>query len=119
LNEQYRSGVADAAPAATPHAVVDGAQQSLGAALGIASALGDRGQQLADAVQNAFISGMAEAFAASAGLLVLAALLFGVLVPNTEHRTAEGNADPEQDEPPVENDEGRSARHPAKAAGPR
>ena len=118
LNEQYRSGVADAAPAATPHAVVEGAQQSLGAALGIASALGDRGQQLADAARNAFISGMAEAFAASAGLLVLAALLFGFLIPKTEERTTEGNADPEQDEPPVETDEGRSARSPGQGCCP-
>ncbi len=105
LNEQYRSGVADAAPAAAPDAVVQGAQQSLGAALGIASTLGDRGQQLADGARDAFTSGMVDAFSAAAGLLVLAALLFGFLIPGDKERITDNGVKPEKDEPPVETDE--------------
>ena len=119
LNEQYRSGVADAAPAAAPDAVVQGAQQSLGAALGIASALGDRGQQLADGARAAFTSGMVDAFSAAAALLVLAAVLFAFLIPGEQEQITDGKVKPEQNEPPLEADVARQAEHPPAAAVPR
>ena len=58
LNQQYRSGVTEAAPAAAPDGIVDGARESLAAALGIASHLGDAGLSLATGARLAFVDGM-------------------------------------------------------------
>jgi EmrB/QacA subfamily drug resistance transporter len=89
LNEQYRSALADRAPAAAPESVVERAQQSLGAALGMAAHLGDGGRELAAAAREAFTGGAADAFYLSTGLLCGAALLLGFLIP--------GRSQPERD----------------------
>ena len=88
LNDQYRSGVAEAAPSSAPAGLVDAAQQSLGAALGIASKLGDRGSALADGARISFVDGLANAFLVSAGALVLCAVIFAVTSPAA--RTTDG-----------------------------
>jgi|tagenome__1003787_1003787.scaffolds.fasta_scaffold20916899_1 EmrB/QacA subfamily drug resistance transporter len=81
LNEQYRSGITENAPVGAPDALIDGAQQSLGAALSIASGAGGRGQELADVARDAFIGGMADAFYLAGGLLIIAAIVLAVLIP--------------------------------------
>ena len=81
LNEQYRSGLADRAPAGAAASVVEGAQQSLVAALGMAPHPRFRGRDLADAAREAFTSGAADAFSLATGLLCLTALLLGLLIP--------------------------------------
>jgi EmrB/QacA subfamily drug resistance transporter len=90
LNEQYRSGLAERAPAAAPDSVVERAQQSLGAALHAASQLGDDGKGLADAARAAFTGGASDAFYVAAGMLCLAALVLGFLIP--------GGSEPESEE---------------------
>src|SRR4051812_7237077 len=84
LNEQYRAGVADAAPASAPPAVVDTAQQSLSAALGLAGHLGERAGGLADGARSAFVDGMSNAFVLSAGLLLICGIVFAALIPKRE-----------------------------------
>ena len=91
LNDQYRAGVAEAAPASAPDGLVDTAQESLGAALGIAARLGERGDALAVGARGAFVDGLAYAFLASAGALVLCAIVFALVLPRRKA----------QDEPPV------------------
>jgi EmrB/QacA subfamily drug resistance transporter len=97
LNEHYRSALADHAPAAAPGALVERAQESLGAALSVATRLGERGDGLAEAARHAFTGGAAEALYASSALLCLTALLLGVLIP------AKPRVDSEEtdQEPPV------------------
>ncbi len=101
LNERYRSGLLDRAPAAAPAPVVERAQESLGAALGMASRLGDTGQGLGDAAREAFMGGAADAFYLATALLSVAALLLGLLIPGGSQ--AEPTA-ADQDElvPPVD-----------------
>src|SRR3954471_10381997 len=84
LNEQYRAGVADAAPASAPPELVDTAQQSLSAALGLASHLGERAGGLADGARSAFVDGMSNAFVLSAGLLLICAVVFAALIPGRQ-----------------------------------
>ena len=81
LNQQYRSGVTDAAPADAPPGLVDAARESLAAALGIAAHLGDAGSALAAGARLAFVDGMGLALASSAGLLFAAAAVLLVAVP--------------------------------------
>jgi hypothetical protein len=64
-----------------PDALVGGAQKPLGSALHLASELGAPGQWLAAVARHVFMSGATDAFYVSGGLLVLAALLLGVLIP--------------------------------------
>ena len=101
LNEQYRSGLADRAPATAPDTVVERAQQSLGAALHVASRLGDDGKGLADAARAAFTGGASDAFYVAAGLLCMAALLLGIFIPGrSEPESAEAGQD--ESDAPVE-----------------
>jgi len=81
LNDQYRAGVAEAAPASAPDGLVGTAQESLGAALGIAARLGESGDALAVGARGAFVDGLAYAFLASAAALVLCAVVFAVVLP--------------------------------------
>jgi EmrB/QacA subfamily drug resistance transporter len=81
LNDQYRAGVAAAAPDSAPDGLVDTAQESLGAALGIAARLGERGDALGEGARTAFVDGLAVAFLGSASLLVLCAVVFAVVIP--------------------------------------
>jgi MFS family permease len=81
LNDQYRAGVAAAAPETAPEGLVDTAQESLGAALGIAARLGERGDALAAGARTAFVDGLADAFLVSAGALLLCAVVFAVVIP--------------------------------------
>ncbi len=81
LNEQYRNGVAEAAPAAAPDSIIHVAQESLAAALAVASDLGERGTQLAVGARGAFTDGLSDAFYSSVGLLLLVAALLAVMVP--------------------------------------
>jgi hypothetical protein len=101
LNEQYRSGIADLAPPGTPAPVVEKAQQSLGAALGMASHLGDSGRGLADAAREAFTNGAADAFYLATGLLCLTAVLLGFLIPGRS-KPRPGAAGQAELEPPVD-----------------
>ena len=48
LNQRYRTGVSESAPADAPSGLVDAARESLAAALGVADRLGERGTSLAD-----------------------------------------------------------------------
>jgi hypothetical protein len=102
LNDQYRAGVADAAPASAPDGLVETAQESLGAALGIATRLGERGDDLALGARSAFVDGLADAFLASAAALVLCAVVFAVVIPRRP-KPAEPpstTSDPEHGTPP-------------------
>ncbi len=81
LNQQYRSGVTEAAPANAPAALVDGARESLASALGIAGRLGDRGTSLADGARHAFVDGMGVALITSSAALVAALVIFIVAIP--------------------------------------
>jgi EmrB/QacA subfamily drug resistance transporter len=103
LNDQYRSGVADAAPSSAPADLVETAQQSLGAALGIAARLGDPGTALASGARAAFVGGLGDAFLVSSGALALCALVFAVIVPGRQR------PDEEPQQPPA------AERHPASA----
>lgn len=103
LNEQYRSGVADAAPAEAPPALVEGAQQSLGAALGIASTMGERGAQLATGAREAFTSGMADTLYTAGGLLLLTALLFAFLIPGKSAQNSDDEVAAKPDKSSPEN----------------
>ncbi len=104
LNDQYRSGVADAAPSSAPAGLVDTAQQSLGAALGIASRLGDRGSALADGARMSFVDGLAGAFLVSAGALIVCAIIFAVIIPGRQKTDGqpEASSDPEGIRSPAE-----------------
>ena len=81
LNQQYRSGVTEAAPSGAPDGIVDGARESLAAALGIATNLGDAGLSLATGARLAFVDGMGLAFMTSAGVLFATAALLLVAIP--------------------------------------
>jgi hypothetical protein len=81
LNQQYRSGVTDAAPADAPPGLVDAARESLAAALGIASHLGSAGDALASGARLAFVDGMGLAFVTAAGLLLATAAVLLVAIP--------------------------------------
>ena len=48
LNQRYRTGVSESAPADAPSGLVDAARESLAAALGVADRLGERGTSLAN-----------------------------------------------------------------------
>ena len=81
LNQQYRSGITEAAPANAPDGVIDGARESLAAALGIATHLGDAGGSLAAGARLAFVDGMGLAFVSSAGVLFATAAVLLVAIP--------------------------------------
>lgn len=81
LNEQYRAGVAAAAPTSAPPELVESAQHSLGSALAVAAGLGDRGSALADGARAAFVDGLEVAFLCSAGALLLCAVVFALVLP--------------------------------------
>lgn len=81
LNDQYRAGVASAAPASAPDGLVDTAQQSLSAALGVATQLGDGGGALAFGARAAFVDGLADSFIVAAGALLLCAIVFALVLP--------------------------------------
>jgi EmrB/QacA subfamily drug resistance transporter len=104
LNDQYRSGVAEAAPSSAPAGLVDTAQQSLGAALGIAGRLGDRGGALADGARISFVDGLANAFVVSAGALILCAIVFAVVIPGRQKADGEleTSSDPDGSRPLAE-----------------
>lgn len=84
LNDQYRAGVAAAAPDSAPSELVDTAQQSLAAALGLASHLGERAGGLADGARGAFVAGLSNAFVLSAGLLLVGAIVCAALIPGRD-----------------------------------
>ena len=88
LNQQYRAGVADAAPAEAPSHLVDAARESLAAALGIATHLGEAGSGLASGARAAFVDGMGLAYLTSAGLLVAAAAVLLVAIPGGRRTAA-------------------------------
>ena len=88
LNQQYRAGVADAAPAGAPSHLVDAARESLAAALGIATHLGEAGSGLASGARAAFVDGMGLAYLTSAGLLVAAAAVLLVAIPGGRRTAA-------------------------------
>jgi len=71
-------------PSSAPAGLVDTAQQSLGAALGIAGKLGDRGTDLAVSGRISFVDGLANAFLVSAGALVLCAIVFAFVIPGRQ-----------------------------------
>lgn len=97
LNQQYRSGVSDAAPAGAPDGLVDAARESLAAALGIADRLGQPGQALADGARQAFVDGMGVAFVVSAVALLTTAVVLRLVIPGTRSTTGSG---PERREEP-------------------
>ena len=106
LNDEYRSGVAEAVPSSAPAGLVDTAQQSLGAALGIAGKLGDRGTDLAVSARISFVDGLANAFLVSAGALVLCAIVFAFVIPGRQKMDdqfeALSDADADVDRPRAE-----------------
>ena len=81
LNQQYRSGITDAAPSGAPDGLVESARESLAAALGIASHLGDTGMGLATGARSAFVDGMGLAFVTSTVVLFAAAAVLLVAIP--------------------------------------
>ena len=81
LNQQYRSGISEAAPAGAPDGIVESARESLAAALGIAGHLGDAGLALATGARSAFVDGMGLALTASAGVLFVTAAVLLVAIP--------------------------------------
>lgn len=89
LNSAYRSGVADAAPAAAPHGLVHAAQESLGAALAIAARLPAHGADLAAGARQAFVDGFGNALWVSAAGLVLLAVLFALVLPGRRRDRAD------------------------------
>ncbi len=101
LNGQYRSGLLDRAPTSAPDSLIERAQESLGAALAVASHLGEGGKGLADAARDAFMGGASDAFYLATGLLCVAALVLGVLIPGSPQPESEAA---EQDDvvPPVD-----------------
>jgi len=84
LNQRYRSGVADAAPADTPSGLVDAARESLAGALGLAGRLGEQGTSLVAGARHAYVDGMDLAFVVSAGTLFALAVVFMVAIPGTK-----------------------------------
>jgi EmrB/QacA subfamily drug resistance transporter len=84
LNQRYRTGVSEAAPADAPHSLVDAARESLAAALRIADHLGVRGASLADGARNAFVDGMDLAYVVSGVALLVTALLFLLVIPRSK-----------------------------------
>jgi EmrB/QacA subfamily drug resistance transporter len=84
LNQRYRSGVSDAAPADAPSGLVDAARESLAGALGIAGRLGEQGSSLAASARHAFVDGMDLAFLVSTGTLFALAVLFMVVTPGAK-----------------------------------
>jgi len=73
LNNGYRQGVADNAPAGLPPGTVHAAQESLAASQALAERLGPSGELLGHVAVDAFIDGYGVAYLASAVLLVLTA----------------------------------------------
>ncbi len=102
LNQRYRSGVGSAAPDNAPAGLVHTAQDSLAAALGIASKLGDQGTGLAAAARQAFVDGMANALVTSAGVLILATLVLAVAIPGKRVSAGEGHSTDDQADARVE-----------------
>src|SRR4029453_5819083 len=84
LNQRYRSGVSDAAPADTPGGLVDAARDSLAGALGLAGRLGEEGTSLVAGARHAYVDGMDLAFVVSAGTLFALAVVFMVVIPGTK-----------------------------------
>ena len=70
-----------------PNSLIERAQESLGAALAVASHVGEGGKGLADAARNAFMGGASDAFYLATGLPCLAALVLGVLIPGGRSRS--------------------------------
>jgi hypothetical protein len=97
---EHKQGVdsAHGAPAAAPDSLVEAAQQSLGAPLGIASSMGERGQQLAAGARGALSSGMAAVFHSADVLLVLAALRLAFLIPGKREWRCDGEPTLELDD---------------------
>jgi EmrB/QacA subfamily drug resistance transporter len=100
LNQRYRSGVSDAAPADAPNGFVDAARESLAGALGMAGRLGEQGTSLVDGARHAFVEGMDLAFVVSAGTLFALAAVFMVLIPGAK-------AQVQPDVTPIDADESR------------
>lgn len=90
LSSRYR-GDMDGAVSQLPQAAGDAAQDSLGAALAIAGRAGS--PQLAEAAQQAFVSGMHLAAAAAAGVALVGAVIALVVIPAFEP-AAEDEAHP-------------------------
>ncbi|MDT0345073.1 MFS transporter [Streptomyces litchfieldiae] len=73
LNNGYRQGISDNAPAGLPPEAVHAAQESLAVSQAVAERLGAHGEQLGRVAIDAFIDGYAIAYLASAVLLTLTA----------------------------------------------
>ena len=98
LNQRYRTGVSESAPADAPSGLVDAARESLAAALGVADRLGERGTSLADGARHAFVDGMDVALLVSAGTLFGLAVLFLFVIPAAKPRTRPEQANDERDD---------------------
>ena len=93
-----RRGRAESAPAG----LVNAAQESLGAALGIAGRLGDRGAGLATGARHAFVSGMGDALLVSAGALVVVMLILLVAIPGKKSSESQAPEDEAAEQPELE-----------------
>lgn len=102
VNQQYRSGVAAAAPGDAPIGLVHSAQDSLAAALGIAARLGDRGTGLAAGARQAFVDGIGIALITSAAALVLATLVLAVAIPGKRARAGDVHGADDRGDVPVD-----------------
>ena len=68
-------------PSGAPDGLVESARESLAAALGIASHLGDTGMGLATGARSTFVDGMGLAFVTSTVVLFAAAAVLLVAIP--------------------------------------
>ena len=84
----YRSNIDDTT-ADLPEAVREGAEDSIGAALGIAEGLpGAAGSDLADAARSAFVDGMNFAMIFATGFVLTAAVVTRIFMPNNPTASA-------------------------------
>ncbi|MGD9958621.1 MFS transporter [Nocardioides sp.] len=83
LNDQYRANLAPAV-AGLPRDAADAATSSLAAVHAAAPGLGDRGQQLLDAANQAFVDATGGAFLVAAAVLALGAVIVAVRAPNAQ-----------------------------------
>ncbi|MGP4112764.1 MFS transporter [Streptomyces sp. 4N509B] len=81
LNDGYRQGVSDNAPAGLPPEAVHAAQESLAVSQTVAERLGAHGERLGQVAVDAFVDGYAVAYLVSAVLLALTAVAILALGP--------------------------------------
>ncbi|HSA53607.1 MAG TPA: MFS transporter [Yinghuangia sp.] len=105
LNNGYRQGVSDNAPAGLPPEAVNTAQESLAVSQAVAERLGTQGEALGRAAVDAFIDGYSVAYLASAALLLVTAaaiLRFGPRRTTAEAGTALAETAPSPRKTPAE-----------------